>query len=271
MLAVTKSSRPSTRMGRRSTSRIFSATGVTSRARSRPGSTRVNSSPPRRATVSPSRTHETMRSATFSRTRSPTVWPRESLMSLKPVVEEQPVGQSGQGVVVGQGAHALVAALAVGDVEGHAQGGAAAAELDEAAREVEPALLSALGEDLELVAPRHLLAPLPGEAALLHEAPEVGVHEVGEAQAQELVLGVAGKVGGGGIHEAELAALIDEDRTRGRFRQGPEARLALAQGIAGPHALERARHVTRDEGEDVEIGLREPHALVVALHHEHAE
>ena len=190
---------------------------------------------------------------------------------LQPVVEEQAVGQAGQGIVIGQGAHPLVAALPVGDVEGHAQGGAASPELDEAAREVQPALLPALGEDLELVATGHLIAPLAGEAALLHEAAKVGVHEVGEAQAQELVGGVAGEGGRRGVDEAELAALIDEDGAGSGFGQGPEACLALAEGVARPHPLERARHVARDEGEHVQIGLGESHSFVIALHREHAE
>ncbi len=43
----------------------------------------TNSSPPRRATVSPSRTVDCSRSAIFRSTSSPKLWPRLSLMTLK--------------------------------------------------------------------------------------------------------------------------------------------------------------------------------------------
>ena len=48
-----------------------------------PGASMVNSSPPSRATVSPSRMHTANRSATRRSSSSPTECPRESLIALK--------------------------------------------------------------------------------------------------------------------------------------------------------------------------------------------
>ena len=144
----------------------------------------------------------------------------------------------------------------------------APAELDDAAREVEPPLLPRLGEDLELVARGHRLPALAGEAPLPHPVAELGVDEVEEAEAQHLVRGVARQLRGGGVHEAELAALVDEDGAGRGLRQGAEARLALAQGVPAAHLLERARHVARDEGQHVEVAFVEADPLVVALHRE---
>ena len=95
----------------------------------------TNSSPPRRATVSPSRTAACSRSPTWRSTSSPKLWPRLSLMTLKwsrsmnttaiervalrehrllqAVVEEVAVGQPGERVVVGLALELLLVALAL--------------------------------------------------------------------------------------------------------------------------------------------------------------
>jgi hypothetical protein len=90
------------------------------------GSTRANSSPPSRATVSPSRTLRRSRAEASRRSASPASWP-EAVVDLlepveveqqqpdplavaarlgqrlpEPVVEQRPVRQPGQGVVVGE-------------------------------------------------------------------------------------------------------------------------------------------------------------------------
>ena len=104
------------------------------RPRARPDAPRrrtANSSPPRRATESPSRTQPTSRSATVFSSSSPAACPKRSLTDLKPsrsrnstaicvllparpgdrlldpVEEERAVGQPGERVVPGQPAHLL--------------------------------------------------------------------------------------------------------------------------------------------------------------------
>ncbi|MNC20794.1 hypothetical protein D3C75_687570 [compost metagenome] len=87
ILAVTKNSRFSSTNGRTRLPRMFSATWMARfRAISRVGrgcSSRVNSSPPMRATVSSSSTQASRRRAMSLSMRSPAAWPRESLIGLK--------------------------------------------------------------------------------------------------------------------------------------------------------------------------------------------
>ena len=83
MLADTYSSRWSTSNGAASVSCRRSATIEAPRTSSISSSSSVNSSPPWRATVSPGRSAASMRLATAISRRSPTMWPSESLTSLK--------------------------------------------------------------------------------------------------------------------------------------------------------------------------------------------
>ncbi len=131
---------PSTTNGASSARWIFQAIAAAP-ARSVPPSGRIpNSSPPRRATVSPSRRHSTSRSATSLSSTSPCWWPSVSLTCLNSsrsssssasgclgpqrdadrvahaVLEEHPVGQVGQVVVQRLVLQRLGVALALGDV-----------------------------------------------------------------------------------------------------------------------------------------------------------
>ena len=80
------------------------------------------------------------------------------------VVEEQPVGQTGEDVVVGEALDLLFGALPLRDVEGDAEHGRPAPELDGAGGGVQPALLAVPALDLELVA-RGDRCPLPAGSA----------------------------------------------------------------------------------------------------------
>ena len=105
----------------------------------RSSSMTTNSSPPSRATVSPSRTHAARRWATCCSSRSPMSWPRVSLRVLKlsrsmnssapcrcagagsdrlvqPVDQQAAVGQTGQRIEEGQLLDSLFRLLALGDV-----------------------------------------------------------------------------------------------------------------------------------------------------------
>ena len=240
----------------------------------------MNSSPPRRATVSPSRTPASRRSATACSSRSPEAvaervvddleaveieeehaQPLLQAMGLRhrdveAVVEEQPVGQAGEDVVVGQALDLLLGALPLRDVEGDAEHGRPPPELDGAGRGIQPALLAVPALDLELVARGHGLAALAGQAALADRLAEVGVHEPPEAQVPELLAVVAGDGGGGGVRVAEALVLIDEDGAGRGLGQGAEAGLALAQGVGGAAPVEGGGHVLGHEGEDVAVLLR---------------
>ena len=83
MLASTSSARPATTNGSFSASRTRSTIGSTALRSRTFGSRSANSSPPRRATVSPPRQSEPSRLAVRSITRSPLKCPRASLISLK--------------------------------------------------------------------------------------------------------------------------------------------------------------------------------------------
>ena len=83
MLTVAKTSWPAMVRGSRRTDWIRSATAIASSRSSMSSSRIVNSSPPRRATVSPGRTAVLRAELSSTRRRSPTLWPRLSLTSLK--------------------------------------------------------------------------------------------------------------------------------------------------------------------------------------------
>ena len=83
MLVVTNTSRPWTSKGARTASSSFCAMRAASAALWIPGSSSVNSSPPRRARVSPSRTASCTRLPMARSRSSPTECPSESLMCLK--------------------------------------------------------------------------------------------------------------------------------------------------------------------------------------------
>ena len=146
MLTVANTSWPARASGSRSTAWMRSATATASSRASRSSSRIVNSSPPRRATVSPGRTAVLSALLSSMRSRSPTLWPRLSLTSLKrstsrksdreqalvvaaggralqagegglePVDEERAVGQAGERVVEGVVLELLLRAAAVGHV-----------------------------------------------------------------------------------------------------------------------------------------------------------
>src|SRR5207237_2723801 len=113
----------------------------------------------------------------------------------------------------------------------HAENGRPAAELDGADGGVEPPVVAVLALDLELVARGDALPALPGQRALAQGLAEVGVHEVPEADGAQVVAGVAGDGGGGGVRVAEPLPLIDEDGAGRGLGQVAEAGLALAQGV----------------------------------------
>ena len=75
---------PSTRIGWEMAAIMRSATMASISRLSMPSTRTPNSSPPRRAAVSVSRTAEWMRSATSVSTTSPTWWPKWSFTGLKP-------------------------------------------------------------------------------------------------------------------------------------------------------------------------------------------
>ena len=133
---------PSTSKGRSVTSSTRSATLAGARSTSALVVRRsANSSPPRRAMVSHSRSSRRSRSAKATSRRSPAWWPRASLTSLKSsrsssssatgspvrraslegllevVGEQRPVGQAGEGVVGGLLAEQLLGLELVGDVD----------------------------------------------------------------------------------------------------------------------------------------------------------
>ncbi len=81
----TVSSRPSSRMGVASASRMRPASSWTSSWVRGPVVSATNSSPPSRATISPGAVPQLCRrSATSTSSRSPAAWPRLSLIALKP-------------------------------------------------------------------------------------------------------------------------------------------------------------------------------------------
>ena len=123
MLTSTSMRTPSSRNGSASASRMRPATSIASAGCAMSGSSTANSSPPSRATVSPGRTARSRRRATTSSSWSPAGWPRVSLTSLNrsrssrnsaipaalaarvverrldPALQQDPVGQVGEGVV----------------------------------------------------------------------------------------------------------------------------------------------------------------------------
>ena len=150
MLADRCSSWPATSSALGDRAQQLAATREISSALRTSSSRIVNSSPPRRATVSLSRTQPRSRGATSFSSRSPIAWPSVSLISLKrsrsrnstassvrprsarahgalqAVAQQRAVGQAGQRVVVRHARAALLGPLALGDVARHA---AVAAEL----------------------------------------------------------------------------------------------------------------------------------------------
>ena len=82
-LTVTVSSMPSTSIGGLAAWQMRSAISTTSRSEVRSSNRNVNSSPPNRATVSIGRSSVLSRSPSAASRRSPTAWPRVSLISLK--------------------------------------------------------------------------------------------------------------------------------------------------------------------------------------------
>src|SRR4051794_4525805 len=140
MLAVTVMSRPSTQKCPESEPSSRSAIDRASHSPSSSSQSTTNSSPPKRATLSPDRTAPLSRSATCTRSWSPAAWPRLSLIHLKrsrsrnstaarttrPVVscqgltqaveEQGPIGEARQGVVERLMKHGLLGGLALRDV-----------------------------------------------------------------------------------------------------------------------------------------------------------
>ncbi len=83
MLAPANTSCPSTRKGGASARCTRSATAMASSSPETPSTSRVNSSPPSRATVSPARRQLSSRRAICTSSSSPARWPRLSFTSLK--------------------------------------------------------------------------------------------------------------------------------------------------------------------------------------------
>ncbi len=123
--------------------------------------------------------------------------------------------------------------LALGDVEGGAEHGDLAAELDGAARVLDPPLFALFGDDLDLVARRDGLAAQPGQAAGADEVAEVGMNHIPERHGEHLVARIAGHRRGGPVDVAQRPPLKDERRRRHRVGEGAEARLVLAQRLVG--------------------------------------
>ena len=157
-LAVTNSSRSSRRMGNFSVSRIFSATFAASSARRDPGQEQdelVAAQAGDGVAVAHARLQalgDLLQQPVAQAVAQGVVddleaieveeqdgQPRRAAVRLghrdgEAVVEQQPVGQAGEGVVVGELLDLLLGALALGHVERDPEGGRAAAVLDGAGR-----------------------------------------------------------------------------------------------------------------------------------------
>ena len=189
----------------------------------------------------------------------------------EPVGVQQPVGQARQRVVVGERADLLFLLLARGHVEGGAERGRLAAQVDRAGPELDPALRAVLAHDLELVGAGQLRAVLPREAALADEVAEVRMDGVPEIAAKQLVARVAGQLLGEGVRVDDARALVHEDGAGRRVGERPEARLALLERVLRVAPVERRRHLVRDERQQVALRGAVPGLRAAAPHGDDAE
>ena len=238
-----------------------------------------NSSPPWRATTSDERVDIRSRLATSHSSWSPAPCPKLSLTSLKssrstystatpvPVrsaagqrqlqvlLEQDPVGQAGQRVVVGEPRQLLLGLAPVGDVlaDPGAAGDRAVAVAERRGVPGEQPLLAGAGDDRALAVRDHVALGQLVEEGALDVQPVVGGERLDPRTADQLVVPPAGQLGEVLVDEHDPALEVGRDRGQAHvLEQLAEALLGLQQQrlvlLLRRHLEDHALHEAGDAG-----------------------
>ena len=137
--------------------------------------------------------------------------------------------------------------LALGDVERGGQRSRLSLKHGLAQVELDPALLTGLGDDLDLTFCGNAFALLARQPSLFGLFLKFRMDGVPEVHREQFFSRVAAELFGRGVHIAHLRSLEDEDRHADGLGQGAELALALPQRLFYPLALGDVADGSRDE------------------------